>query len=83
VLDALVDRQDRDVTGAGEAAVVERSLSFQTRSTKSGPGRWSCSLGTVWQTCSRRSRASSPNASSIFSREPLVTVAIIASYTFD
>src|SRR5205807_3556549 len=36
----------------------------QTRSMKSGPGRCSCSLGTVLHSCSRRSAASSPSISS-------------------
>ena len=56
VLDALVDRQDRQVAGAAEAAVVEQRAQVaqhrdrsvrpaQTRSMKSGPGRIRSSRG--------------------------------------
>src|SRR5438093_3760674 len=53
-----------------------RSLGAQMRSTKSGPGRCSCSLGTVSHLCSRRSDASSPRISSILVSRP-VAVAMV------
>ena len=58
MLDALVDRQNRHVTGTGQTPVSksdwrftstrgERSEAATTRSTKSGPGRCRLSFGIV------------------------------------
>ena len=73
VLDALIDRQDRHVTRAAQPSGVEnncwserstwgdRSLCAKMRSTKSGPGRCSCSLAIVFDWYPSSDSASAPN----------------------
>src|SRR5919201_4063206 len=53
-----------------------RSLGTNTRSRKSGPGRWSNDLSTVWQRCLSNEEASSPSRSVIRSIPDVVATAI-------
>src|SRR3989442_908502 len=59
-----------------------RSLGAQMRSTKSGPGRCSCSFGTVWHLCSSRSDASSPRISSIRVSGPVAVAMVLLLFLF-